>query len=534
MLDEETREYRVYAENTLCQKPKTDDDKKTKKKFGNFMGKLLLQSGKSVTKPTPKVSKEKTLKQQVLTEEPFVGLFRMRKNRSDQTQDLSQNGGISKDGIKISLKLTCQTSPKQNCIELDNHNNQDTGIKNIPKYRLMHGRRTRWDIQNDNTISSTAIITTTTTTAIATAISTNTTTNTPNTVVTAAFTTSQSPVSFNDNVDMNNHDSFLNFDDSDSYSMSESLQSDDDVLGPWIELGMIDSEDRRRLTEALNNRQSCQHHLSSLKDELNVCSECKTEQIESPQVTAIKPNQKSSKSKSKNQKKVTFEETAPSVKKQKLVNNAVKKISSSKATANNAASVNKALNTSKKCLTTVKKVNNKYSKPIIPPTKSRYSQKTNRKMMASKKNENMTIQENSEKKSDATKKDSVSHFTTGAFMTRKTARTLADPEHGFYPNIHGFVHRQNVEVLNINGYWYPGTLEMMNKGKVKVKYSDWDDQEEWIIMGSRRLRVASTQNESPSKQSNDVATVDEDIDITFIDENGKHRYIYIYIYYKEE
>jgi hypothetical protein len=77
---------------------------------------------------------------------------------------------------------------------------------------------------------------------------------------------------------------------------------------------------------------------------------------------------------------------------------------------------------------------------------------------------------------------------TGAFMTRKTVETLADPENGFYPNPYGYVHLQVVEVLNINGIWYRGTLEKMDKGKVKVKYSDWDDQE-WIIMGSRRLRI---------------------------------------------
>lgn len=506
MLDEKTREYRAYAEHNLIQKPaekEKKDEIQSKKKFGSFMGKLLLQSGKSINKATPKVSKEKTLKQQVLTEEPFAGLFRIRKNRNDQCQD----GGTSKGEIKISLKLTCQTTPKQNCIELGNDNNADTNIgENVAENCLFNGRKTRWDIQGDKKKDIDDLLP----------------------------STDQNPVLSNVDIDMDNNDDFIKSDESDSYSFSESLQSDDDVLGPWIELGMMEPGDRKKLADALSNRKGCQHCSESsdnqndktASDGTNACSECNTKLNESLPVTETNQSPVANKSKLKKQKKVVFEESIPSVKKQKLVNNAVNNISASKAIANNVSNnfatprtpVGKALGNNKKSTTMVKKVN-KCSKPIIPPIKSRHSQKTNRKIMASKKKENITIIENPQKK-----KDSASHFTTGAFMTRKTARTLADPEHGFYPNIHGFVHRQNVEVLNINGYWYPGTLDMMNKGKVKVKYDDWDDQEEWIIMGSRRLRDASPRSDSPSKvadDANDIAIVDDDIDVTCIEENGK-------------
>ncbi|KAI8090612.1 hypothetical protein BDF21DRAFT_460039 [Thamnidium elegans] len=508
MLDEKTREYRVYAEHGLIQKPTKEkkDEIKSKKKFGSFMGKLLLQSNKSISKATPKVSKEKTLKQQVLTEEPFAGLFRIRKNRNDQCQ----NSGMSKSEIKISLKFTCQTSPKQNCVELGNNNNADINSgENVTELRPLNGRKTRWDIQDDKKQD-----------------------------IDDPFpSTDQNLVLSNDDIDMDNNDDFIKSDESDSYSFSESLQSDDDVLGPWIELGMIEPEDRKKLADALSNRKGCQHCSESsgnqegknMTDRTIACLECKKKLSESSPVTETNQTSITNKNKLKKQKKVMFEDSTPAVKKQKLVNNAVNDISSSKATAKNVlnnvsaprTSVNKVPGNNKKSTTTVKKVN-KYSKPIIPPIKSRHSQKTNRKIMASKKKENITITENPQKKNDSSKKDSVSHFTTGAFMTRKTARTLADPEHGFYPNIHGFVHRQNVEVLNINGYWYPGTLEMMDKGKVKVKYNDWDDQEEWIIMGSRRLRAASPQTDSPSKIADDVDNtpiVEEDIDVTCIEEN---------------
>ncbi|KAI9313150.1 hypothetical protein BX666DRAFT_1980104 [Dichotomocladium elegans] len=111
-----------------------------------------------------------------------------------------------------------------------------------------------------------------------------------------------------------------------------------------------------------------------------------------------------------------------------------------------------------------------------PPTKSRRRQKK-------------TTSTNADGNSGNHSKDS-SYVTTGAFMTRNTVQKLADPTYGFRPNPHGFCHLQAVEVLNINGHWYPGELTQMKGTKVKVSYTDWKDQEEWIIMGSRRLRIA--------------------------------------------
>ncbi|KAI9255496.1 hypothetical protein BY458DRAFT_520176 [Sporodiniella umbellata] len=98
------------------------------------------------------------------------------------------------------------------------------------------------------------------------------------------------------------------------------------------------------------------------------------------------------------------------------------------------------------------------------------------------------------------KKD-IPFVSTGAFMTRKTAERLADPQ-GFYPNSQGHVYQQVVEVLNISGIYCRGRLEKMQKGKVLVKYND--HQEEWVIMGSRRLRIVSSeivaQEKSEEKQ----------------------------------
>ncbi|KAI8342076.1 hypothetical protein BC941DRAFT_415299 [Chlamydoabsidia padenii] len=62
----------------------------------------------------------------------------------------------------------------------------------------------------------------------------------------------------------------------------------------------------------------------------------------------------------------------------------------------------------------------------------------------------------------------------------------------FSQNIHGYTYQQQVEVLNINGHWYAATLVETDGGKIKVHYQDWDDQDEWIIMGSQRLRTLAT------------------------------------------
>lgn len=277
----------------------------------------------------------------------------------------------------------------------------------------------------------------------------------------------------------------------------------------------MDPEENHVSAKISNEYQDCQECIDINEDRQPLqagssCSGCILQWnglIQELATTISKNLVDTTKVKYKKQKKVSFDS---SVKEKDLVTDNV--------------SV-QAIVSNKKKLLAIKKTTTKYTKPIIPPTKSRHSQQTNRKIMASKKSVNTTITESPKKKSDSEPtKTSVSHFTTGAFMTRRTARTLADPEHGFYPNTHGFIHGQSVEVLNINGYWYPGTLQMMDKGKVKVKYDDWDDQHEWIIMGSRRLRTTSQPND-PTLQplAKNAANADEIIDVMYFEDRGKSK-----------
>lgn len=122
-----------------------------------------------------------------------------------------------------------------------------------------------------------------------------------------------------------------------------------------------------------------------------------------------------------------------------------------------------------------------------PPTKSRDSRKHLGDLLA-----------------DVQKDDNIENYvTTGAFMTRRTAKQLADPQHGFRPNPYNLYYGQKVEVLNLNGHWYQGVLTMMQNSKVKVTYTDWRDQEEWIIMGSRRLKVLESSAEDNDEEEED-------------------------------
>ncbi|ORY92997.1 hypothetical protein BCR43DRAFT_496172 [Syncephalastrum racemosum] len=62
-------------------------------------------------------------------------------------------------------------------------------------------------------------------------------------------------------------------------------------------------------------------------------------------------------------------------------------------------------------------------------------------------------------------------------------------DHGFRPNEYDLSYQQQVQILNINGHWYRGVLHEMRGSKVKVVYKHWQDQMEWVIMGSRRLKT---------------------------------------------
>jgi hypothetical protein len=86
------------------------------------------------------------------------------------------------------------------------------------------------------------------------------------------------------------------------------------------------------------------------------------------------------------------------------------------------------------------------------------------------------------------------YLTTGAFATRRAMRQLKD-KNGFTPNPYGYTDNQAVEVLNTRSgkakFWERGRLVAMRPGQVKVHYEGWTDEyDEWIMVGSRRIRIA--------------------------------------------
>lgn len=90
------------------------------------------------------------------------------------------------------------------------------------------------------------------------------------------------------------------------------------------------------------------------------------------------------------------------------------------------------------------------------------------------------------------------YLTTGAFATRRAMRQLKD-DHGFTPNPYGYTYNLAVEVLNIRSgklkFWERGTLVAMKPGQVKVHYEGWADiYDEWLMVGSRRIRVFTAQD----------------------------------------
>jgi hypothetical protein len=86
-------------------------------------------------------------------------------------------------------------------------------------------------------------------------------------------------------------------------------------------------------------------------------------------------------------------------------------------------------------------------------------------------------------------------LTTGAFATRRAMRQLKD-KNGFTPNPYGYTDNQAVEILNTRSgkskFWERGRLVAMRPGQVKVHYEGWTEEyDEWIMVGSRRIRIAS-------------------------------------------
>lgn len=475
MLDRKSREYRSLANSAAPIKSTSTTSTNHKKKFGNFMGNLLLQNSSKVNKPSPIVQREKELKQQILTEEPLAALFRMRKNRNEKLASSGDKGKQSNRVIAFSLRPISLPKEKQGTRMVQSR----TSIDEV----LVEPEKSDMDEHSehlDTTLESEDVV---------------------------IFDQREkfSQLDTDSNLKMATDET-----NSDNESFVDSLQSDDDVLGPWLELGMINPSELNQfensgtlVQKVIEECRDCVDITSTRKplELVTVCPSCiaKWKSLSVNVIDKIQSNFKKVHLKRKfteRKKKVRFDDKVTFAEYEKI----------EKA----VSSVPKgALNTNKKLINKVKK-RTKVVKAVIPPTKSHHSLKTNRKM-ASKSTTNVTIEEAPQKT------ELNSHFTTGAFMTRKTAKVLADPCNGFYPNPYGFAYLKNVEVLNINGHWYRGSLQMMDKGKVKVRYSDWDEQEEWIIMGSRRLRLLSSEDADTIDKSEN-SSVDNYIDIERIED----------------
>lgn len=106
-----------------------------------------------------------------------------------------------------------------------------------------------------------------------------------------------------------------------------------------------------------------------------------------------------------------------------------------------------------------------------------------------------TTESEKKKTADANATTNDNYLTTGAFATRRAMRQLKD-KNGFTPNPYGYKDKQLVEILNTRSgkskFWERGTLVAMRPGQVKVHYEGWtDDYDEWLMVGSRRIRITS-------------------------------------------
>ncbi|RUS18774.1 hypothetical protein BC937DRAFT_88346 [Endogone sp. FLAS-F59071] len=95
---------------------------------------------------------------------------------------------------------------------------------------------------------------------------------------------------------------------------------------------------------------------------------------------------------------------------------------------------------------------------------------------------------------------SSEYVTTGAFLTRSTVRKLADT-YGFEPNPHGYRYGTRVAVLALDGQWDEGKLTEMRQGSVRVHFKGYnkDKYDQWIKLGSRRLRILPDEVPSDTK-----------------------------------
>ncbi|KAJ2764020.1 hypothetical protein IWQ57_005337, partial [Coemansia nantahalensis] len=86
------------------------------------------------------------------------------------------------------------------------------------------------------------------------------------------------------------------------------------------------------------------------------------------------------------------------------------------------------------------------------------------------------------------------YVTTGAFLTRRTVKSLAHSEStgGIMQDHHGYYPGQLVEVMNANRSWYLGRVISYADRKFLIHFNGWDHaHNEWVAAGSRRMRAAA-------------------------------------------
>ncbi|KAI8638993.1 hypothetical protein BD408DRAFT_446320 [Parasitella parasitica] len=104
------------------------------------------------------------------------------------------------------------------------------------------------------------------------------------------------------------------------------------------------------------------------------------------------------------------------------------------------------------------------------------------------------------------------YLTIDTFSTKEAVHPFSDSE-GFIPNSHGYTKNQPVQILDVkNGKtkgWCHGTLVKMRLGNVKVRYEKGpDSHEEWLDIGSQRIRLAGDDGSFTSEECLMLVDVD--------------------------
>ncbi|KAI8379148.1 uncharacterized protein BYT42DRAFT_593398 [Radiomyces spectabilis] len=313
-------------------------------------------------------------------------------------------------------------------------------------------------------------------------------------------------LSINDNAEICEDADMDSIQDDDLSSLS-SLQSEDDVLGPWIELGLIDPhKDPETSSVAFKDDGHPSVQTQNIKVEMDWCSDCDILRTNDRQPFDIVPMCQKCKRewaiyskvflsdlKEQSHENKRRKRTPPKEKVKARVKPTefVPSTNCSAYTCNPTAKPSPM--TIRKNLSTVRRTRPVKRSKAIPPTKSRNSRTTDKRM--AQKQLRAKVTRKSQKTSKSNVKDTKQYESILKDDTSLTGiEEATDRDLGFHSNIHGFTYQQQVEVLNINGHWYRGVLTMMHEGKVKVSYLDWDNQHEWIIMGSQRLRPISSED----------------------------------------